>query len=160
MVTFCNPWNIATNAIFVIFKLFAFRSAFRMPTSRSYPRHLVQFREKEKEKKSILPPCNVARVPKGYQGWLRVTKGYQWLPQVTTGYHKLPRVITGYHRLSAQLSARLSARLSAQLFPRLSARLSARLSPRLKWNMWKNMQFFITSILYISVLQTILGIRD
>ena len=27
-----------------------FRSAFRMPTSRSYPRHLVQFCEKRKEK--------------------------------------------------------------------------------------------------------------
>ena len=52
-----------------------FRSAFRMPTSRSYPRHLVQFREKEK-KKSILPPCNVARVPKAYQGLPRLTKEY------------------------------------------------------------------------------------
>ena len=40
--------------------------------------------------KSILPPCNVARVPKGYQGLLGVTKGYQWLPEVTRGYPKLP----------------------------------------------------------------------
>ena len=42
-------------------------------------RNLVQFREKKrKKKKSILPPCNVARVPKGYQGFSKVTKG--WLP--------------------------------------------------------------------------------
>ena len=75
-----------------------FRSAFQMPTSRSYPRHLVQFREKKEKEKSILPPCNVERVPKGYQGLLRVTKGYQWLPEVTTGYHKLPRVTTGLGR--------------------------------------------------------------
>ena len=70
-----------------------------MAISRFYPRHLVQFCEKKKKKKSILPPCNVSRVPKGSQGLLRVTKGYHRLPQVTTGYHRLPQVTTGYHRL-------------------------------------------------------------
>ena len=70
-----------------------------MPTSRSYPRHLVQFCEKKKKKESILPPCNVAWVPKGSQGILRVTNGYQWLPMVTRGYQRLPQVTTGYHGL-------------------------------------------------------------
>ena len=51
-----------------------FRSASGMPTSRSYPRHLVQFREKRK-------------------------KGYQRLPMVTTGYQRLPKVTKGYHRI-------------------------------------------------------------
>ena len=57
-----------------------FRSPSRMAISRSYPRHLVQFCEKEKKRKekekSILPPCNVSRVSKGSQGLLRVTNGY------------------------------------------------------------------------------------
>ena len=48
-----------------------------MPTSRSYPRHFVQFCEKEKRKKSILPPynlkiTNVALVTMS-QGFPRVT---------------------------------------------------------------------------------------
>ena len=62
---------------------YLFRSAFRMPTSRSYPRHLVQFREKEKKKKKHFTSLQCLkgsqgfpRVPKGSQGLLRVTKGY------------------------------------------------------------------------------------
>ena len=57
-------------------KSFIFRSAFRMPNSRSYPRHLVQFCEKKK-KESILPPFLK-------QGFPRVTKGNHKLPQDTT----------------------------------------------------------------------------
>ena len=66
-----------------------FRSAFRMPTSRSYPRHFVKKKEKEK---SILPPFLE-------QGFPRVTKGYQGLPKVTKGYQRLPKVTKGYQRL-------------------------------------------------------------
>ena len=50
-----------------------FRSAFRMPTSRSYPGHLVQFCEKKEKHFSSL--CKT-RVPKGSQGFPMVTKGY------------------------------------------------------------------------------------
>ena len=66
-------------------KYIIIRSAFRMPTSRSYPRHLVQFCEKEKKRKSILPPFVK-------QGFPRVTKGYQGLPRVTKGYQRLRKV--------------------------------------------------------------------
>ena len=68
-------WLRKNSAIILIFCLkHVFRSAFRMLTSRSYPRHLVQFCEREK---SILPPynlkiTNVALVTMS-QGFPRVT---------------------------------------------------------------------------------------
>ena len=97
--------------IFIIFRL-----KFLMPTSRSYPKLLVQFHEnKEKKERHLtsffkannLKITNVAllamlqgfpRVTKGYQRLPKVTKGYQWLPDVTTGYQGLPGVTRGYHR--------------------------------------------------------------
>ena len=53
-----------------------FRSAFRMPTSRSYPRHFVQFCEKRKRKRKAFYLLAMS------QGFPRVTKGYQRLPKL------------------------------------------------------------------------------
>ena len=85
---------------YLLFVFYFFRSAFRMPTSRSYPRHLVQFREKKKKAFYLLAMSQgFPRVTKGYHGLLSVTKGCQRLPIVTRGYHRLPQVTMGYHGL-------------------------------------------------------------
>ena len=100
--------NIYHNRLFLRFWPTAlFRSAFLMPTSRSYPKLLVQFHEnKEKKERHLtsffkannLKITNVALLAM-LQGFPRVTKGYQKLPKVTKGYQRLPKVTKGYQRL-------------------------------------------------------------
>ena len=77
----------------------------RMAVSRSYPRHLVQFREKKRKKESILPPLsrfcsfhllccissNVPRVPKGSQRCPKVPEDYPWFPKVPQGSGRFPK---------------------------------------------------------------------
>ena len=73
----------------------SFKSAFRMPTSRSYPRHLVQFCEKDKRKEKHFTSLQFENHKCCISGnAARVPKGYHRLPQVTTGYHRLPSVTT------------------------------------------------------------------
>ena len=84
------PYGLQKSNIWTLY----FRSTFRIPTSRSYPRHLVQFREKRK-KESILPPLsrfcsfhllccissNVPRVPKGSPRFPKIPHGSPRFPK-------------------------------------------------------------------------------
>ena len=70
-----------------------------MAVSRSYPRHLVRFCEKEKKsiKRPLFPFTSSVALVAMSQGFPRVPKGYHRLPKVTKVYHMLPKVSAGYY---------------------------------------------------------------